>query len=122
MRICDHGGLDLYFGLRIDARVVGYGILRGWDEGYSTPSLGIYLLPELRGTGAARLLMQHLHVASQLSGASNIRLKVYPENVPALGLYRAMGYSFDESLSADGQLLGTIKIGVATSEQDPDSD
>lgn len=110
VRICHYQGLDRYFGLSVDGKLLGYGMLRGWDEGFADPALGIYLLPELRRTGAGKLLMQHLHLASHLSGASRIRLKVYPDNASALRLYQAMGYRFDNSIDKDGQLLGIINL------------
>jgi ribosomal protein S18 acetylase RimI-like enzyme len=108
-RVCCLKGRDLYHGLRVDADFVGYGMLRGWDEGYSVPSLGIFVASELRGTGVAKLLMLHLHVAAKLSGASEIRLKVYRENEIALKLYRALGYCFLDEVD-QAQLTGTVAI------------
>ena len=40
-RICHYDGGDLYFGLRVYWRFLAYGMLRGWDEGFAVPSLGI---------------------------------------------------------------------------------
>jgi ribosomal protein S18 acetylase RimI-like enzyme len=108
-RVCCLTGRDLYHGLRVDADFVGYCMLRGWDEGYSVPFLGIFVASELRGTGAAKLLMLHLHAAAKLSGASEIRLKVYRENAIALRLYRALGYRFLDEVN-QAQLTGTLAI------------
>jgi hypothetical protein len=36
-RICRYQGKDLYFGLLHDGAMVGYGMLRGWDDGYDVP-------------------------------------------------------------------------------------
>src|SRR5260370_17907272 len=52
-------GQDLYALMTFSGEVLGYGMLRGWDEGYSIPSLGIYISPGHRGTGASRLLMNY---------------------------------------------------------------
>ncbi|PDT64981.1 GNAT family N-acetyltransferase [Bradyrhizobium ottawaense] len=108
-RICSYHGNDRYVVLRVDDRFLAYGLLRGWDEGYAAPSLGIFVAPELRRRGASRLLMEHLHLVARLSGATQIRLKVYPDNISALKLYLSLGYRFSELLEA-GQLVGTLEL------------
>ena len=103
---CDYKGDDLYYVL-IEAeggRVLGYGMLRGWDEGYAFPSLGIAIHPEAQGVGLGRLLMQFLHVAAKRRSAQKIRLKVYSDNQCAVNLYQQLGYYFDDE--EDGQLVG----------------
>jgi ribosomal protein S18 acetylase RimI-like enzyme len=109
-RICRHAGKDLYFGMLRDGAFVGYGMLRGWNEGFRVPSLGIYIAPEMRGTGAARILMQHLHESAKLAGATRIRLQVHADNLAARQLYLSLGYRFDDAPQADGQLLGFFDI------------
>jgi ribosomal-protein-alanine N-acetyltransferase len=86
---------DVYV-LAIDSNVeaLAYGMLRGWDEGFEIPSLGIALCRAARGTGISKLLMQHLHVCARLRGARQIRLSVYPENTAAIRLYQSLGYEF----------------------------
>jgi GNAT superfamily N-acetyltransferase len=109
-RISSYHGLDRYMALRIDHRLFAYGMLRGWDEGFSVPSLGIYVAPELRGSGAARLMMQHLHLTARLSGADRIRLKVHADNLPAYKLYLSLGYHFPEPADHIGQLIGVLEL------------
>ena len=108
-RICNYVGNDKYVGLRCDGDFFGYGMLRGWDEGFTVPSLGIYIAPELRGTGAARLLMQYLHLIARLSGATHVRLKVYRENATAYRLYESLGYLFTDS-DESTQLVGKLSL------------
>jgi len=103
--IASFQGRDLYY-LAIANGVIGYGMLRGWDEGYEVPSLGIVVDPAWRGRGIARLLMQFLHGAARIRGCERIRLKVYPENVRAKALYESLGYRFGEV--TDGQLIGSL--------------
>lgn len=111
IRVCSGAGRDLYSGLWIDGKLSGYGMLRGWDEGFDTPSLGIWISARLRGTGAAKAMMSFLHLAASLSGAVRIRLKVYSDNEKAIALYRSFGYRFSEVLEPDGQLLGVLDLG-----------
>jgi Acetyltransferases len=109
-RICNYAGQDRYAALKVNDRLLGYGMLRGWDEGYSVPSLGIYVASELRGSGAARLIMEYLHLSARLSGAKQIRLKVYPDNVAAHKLYISLGYRFSDSTGPQDQLIGILDL------------
>jgi ribosomal protein S18 acetylase RimI-like enzyme len=84
--------------------VVGYGMLRGWTEGYETPSLGIAVHPDHRGRGIARQLMDHLHAVAAARGAARVRLKVYRKNLAAVRLYDSLGYEFEPF--SETELLG----------------
>lgn len=72
--------------------IIGYGMLRGWSEGYEIPSLGILIDINHRGKGFSTLLMNHLHKIAKERNASKIRLTVYKENKNAISLYKKMGY------------------------------
>lgn len=99
---------DLYrFGF-MDGIAVAYGLLRGWDEGFNVPSLGVAVHPSRRGRGLARRMMHHLHAAARDRGAAAVRLKVYAHNAAALALYRELGYSFSD-LDAH-ELLGRLSL------------
>lgn len=102
-------GKDLYFILFEDSEVLGYGMLRGWDEGYEIPSLGIVIHPDAQGQGKGRLLMNTLRAAAQQRGAKKIRLRVYPENLSAVNLYRSLGYDFVQEKSGP-YLVGFLDL------------
>jgi [ribosomal protein S18]-alanine N-acetyltransferase len=85
---------DLYYVLTEGSEVVGYGMLRGWDQGYAIPSLGIAIHPGLRGNGLGRMFMHFLAAAARGRGAEKIRLRVMAENGRALKLYESLGYMF----------------------------
>ncbi len=106
---CGYVGKDLYYALVDSSCIIGYGMLRGWDEGYQVPSLGIVIHPKHQGKGLGKLLMSFLHAAAKQYGANNIILKVYPENTSALKLYEFLGYSF-ERIDGQRQLSGRICI------------
>jgi [ribosomal protein S18]-alanine N-acetyltransferase len=96
-----YSGKDLYYVLIDGSEILGYGMLRGWDEGYVVPSLGIVVHPDAQGKGLGRLLMNFLRVAAERKKAEKIRLRVALENEKATKLYRALGYEFAfESASA----------------------
>jgi [ribosomal protein S18]-alanine N-acetyltransferase len=101
-------GLDFYCVLAQDTKVVGYGMLRGWDDCYQVPSLGIVIDPSVQGRGYGRLLMEFLHTTARQRGASRIRLKVYPDNLKAVRLYRSLGYEFQGP--ENDQLIGILNL------------
>lgn len=102
--IANSEGKDIYLGLFEDCNLIGYGMLRGWDEGYEIPSLGIYISPPARGKGLSKFFMKALHNLAYSKGARKVRLKVYRVNAAALHLYQSMGYKFDAL--EQGQLVG----------------
>ncbi len=107
-RLCAYQGRDLYYAAVAGDAVLAYGMLRGWDEGYETPSLGVAVHPDARGLGLARAFMGFLQVAAAYQGARHVRLKVYPDNTAARRLYESLGYRLEST--ADGQLLGVLDL------------
>jgi [ribosomal protein S18]-alanine N-acetyltransferase len=111
-RLCSYPGRDLYYVAAHADAVLAYGLLRGWEEGYEVPSLGIAVHPDARGLGLARAFMLFLHSAALMKGACRVRLKVYPDNAPARRLYESLGYHLEPA--ADGQLLGVLQLKKGT--------
>jgi len=99
-----YAGKDYYSILTDGSEIIGYGMLRGWDEGCEVPSLGIAIHPDYRSKGMGLLLMQHLHKYAKAKKSPRIMLKVYPTNIAALRLYKKLGYQFDTE--QQGQLVG----------------
>lgn len=113
--ICRHqhvdGGRDEYHVMvdpDVRGRVVGYGMLRGWAEGFVVPSLGIAVHPDHRGRGIARRLMTHLHDVAAERGADRVRLRVYRDNLPAVRLYASLGYELQPHSATE--LLGFLTL------------
>ena len=94
-RLVGYAGKDLYYVAVEGPSVLGYGLLRGWDEGYAIPSLGIAIDPKSRGYGLGVSFMEFLHAAAVRRGAQRMRLKVNTDNSKAIDLYKRLGYSFD---------------------------
>lgn len=107
-RVAGYTGKDLYYVAIDETQVLAYGMLRGWDEGYEIPSLGIALHPSARGTGLAVAFMRFLHSAARRKGAQKIRLKVYSDNVKAVRLYENLNYVFGTEKT--GQLIGIVDL------------
>lgn len=100
---------DVYTVGLADNYAVAYGILRGWDAGFSIPSLGVAVSPDVRGFGLCRLMMEYLHACARLRGCQSIRLKVYPHNHRAKDFYTKLGYAWKSDLEA-GQLIGILDL------------
>jgi|GEM_PF-356352 len=92
-------GRDEYWLALSGEELLAYGMLRGWNEGYDVPSLGLAVAPARRGQGIARKMMQHLHRRAIQRGASRIRLKVDQRNSSAKRLYDSLGYRFEKHSS-----------------------
>ena len=108
VELCGYVGKDLYLVAVCADEVLVYGLLRGWDEGYAIPSLGIAVHPTARGTGLGMAFMRYLHAAAANRGAKSIRLKVYAHNARAKSLYEKLGYI--PAGETDGQVLYTLTL------------
>jgi ribosomal protein S18 acetylase RimI-like enzyme len=113
----ERSGLDRYYLTLYQGRIAGYSLLRGWDEGYETPSFGGCTHPELRGAGLGQWLLAHAVAESRAAGARKLRLTVYKENPRALHIYRKFGFIFSDKnehecvglLDLDSAALGNIR-------------
>ena len=108
MKRANYQGRDLYYALADGMTMIGYGMLRGWDEGYEIPSLGLALDSSVRGHGYGRMFMHFLHAAALRRGAKRIRLKVHRENVRGIDLYKSLGYEFGQQEGS--QLIGYLQL------------
>ena len=104
--LATHSGLDLYYLLIERDKILGYGLLRGWDEGFEVPSLGIAIHPSTGGRGLGESLMLFLHSEARKRGSKKIRLRVRVKNRVAIKLYRKMGYILKNEGSKDEYLIG----------------
>ena len=74
------------------SKIVAYGLV--WcHKGTRLARLySLAVLPEMRGTGLAKALMQHLESAAAARGRLTMRLEVAKPNESAIALYRRCGY------------------------------
>jgi len=94
-RVIDSSISDLYYVVVFNKTVIGYGMLRGMDEGYNVPSLGIGVDKAVYGTGVSTTLMDFLESTSRLSGYKKMRLRVFKENLRAYNFYIKLGYKYE---------------------------
>lgn len=101
-------GDDLYVVFVEGDDVRAYGLLRGWNEGYDVPSLGIAVHPDARATGLGRLVMEYLEAMARHRGAPSIRLRVHKDNARVIDMYERRGYAMQPD-AGDARLLVGIK-------------
>jgi ribosomal-protein-alanine N-acetyltransferase len=92
-RIAALQGCDVYLIGRLDGLAVSYGMLRGWDDGFDIPSLGVAVRNDILRRGFGRATMLRLHEIARERGSARVRLRVHPDNLPAAAMYRALGYT-----------------------------
>jgi GNAT superfamily N-acetyltransferase len=107
--ICAAQTCDLYFLMQSEHKPLAYGMLRGWEEGFAIPSLGIAVHPHVRGQGFGRVMLDFLHGAARFKGARQVRLTVEPDNRLARALYEKVGYRF-------GVVANQENVGILTLE------
>ena len=111
-RIAERTGIrrDAYFGAFQAGRLVGYGMLRGWDEGYEIPSFGVAVRIQARGMGIGRRLLRHAISIARRRRAPSVMLKVHPANANARVLYETEGFIFDPAPLEGGQIKGLLTL------------
>ncbi|MDP4267531.1 MAG: GNAT family N-acetyltransferase [Bacteroidota bacterium] len=96
---------DFYCLLTLNNIVIGYGMLRGMDEGYKIPSLGILVDNDYRSKGLGNLLINYLHVWCKINDYSKVRIKVYKHNKNAVNFYLKSGYTLVDG--NENEYIGT---------------
>ena len=107
-RISRYRGKDLYAVVEAGGQFVAYGMLRGWDEGFEVPSLGIAVRVDRQRNGHGRTLMAWLAKEARRRHASRIRLRVHADNAPARRLYESLGYEY--AGNERGELLMLLSL------------
>lgn len=83
---------DKFFGLFVDDSLIGFYMLRGFDEGYDIPSYGVWISKEYSAKGLSKLTLQHAVSICKINGIKKLLLKVHPENKIAKMIYENFGF------------------------------
>lgn len=108
--IADYTGKDNYDFAFSDGKIAGMGMLRGWDEGYEIPSLGLFVSPNFQGFGVGKAIMNHLTSLAMSRSCDRIRLTVDTVNERAVNLYKAQNYEIDAAQSDRDRLVMYRKL------------
>lgn len=94
--LSSYGGKDFYIMATYDGLPAAYCCLRGFDDGYEVPSLGIYVSASMRGKGLGRHMMNFCHRFLRLHRIKKVMLKSYKDNHRANSLYESLGYKLED--------------------------
>jgi ribosomal protein S18 acetylase RimI-like enzyme len=109
-KIATYDGADFYGAAFYGEKIVSYGMLRGWDEMFVVPRLGLAVHPEWQGRGIGRQTMNYLHHEARLRRAPSVRLSVDPANHSAIQLYRSFGYQL--TAESPELIVGTLPFAL----------
>lgn len=98
-----------YLGLNQD-EMIGFSMLRGWDEGFSVPSFGIFIDHRCHGKGYGKELLDLTIDAARELGCSQIRLSVFASNPAARKIYRSRGFTERENIPVEHKGVMDEKI------------
>lgn len=91
-KICQDFHKDKYLLAIEGSDVVGFSMLRGWDEGFDVPSFGMFVDYERQGKGLGRIILDLTLEYAKKLGCSKVRLSVYESNKNAYDLYKHFGF------------------------------
>ncbi len=105
---------DFYVGVfDKNSEMIGFGMLRGWDEGYIVPSLGILVDEEMRGRGIGSRLVEYLVDVAKENGSKSVRLSVYGDNIQAINIYHRCGFEVtSKKKNVSGRIMWILSRNV----------
>ncbi len=86
-RLLSERDRDMWMGFYWQKELVGFFMLRGWDEGYEAPAYGVLIAEPFSGYGLTTLSLTMAKTICRLRGAPRIMLKVHPGNFSAKSLF-----------------------------------
>jgi len=83
---------DRFYLGKVNNQIVGFSMLRGWDEGFTVPSFGIFIDHRKHGLGFGKNLLDLTIEEAERLQCPKIRLSVFASNQPAFKLYLSRGF------------------------------
>jgi RimJ/RimL family protein N-acetyltransferase len=103
-------GQDVFMGLFWRNGIVGFFMLRGWNEGYEVPAFGILIDEQYRGYGLEMAALDTAKVICRLRNVSRLMIKMHPDNISAKGVARKTGFVQTGVEAASGNLIYHYEI------------
>jgi [ribosomal protein S18]-alanine N-acetyltransferase len=101
LKICQASHQDLYYVTIWKGQIVGFLMLRGWEDGFEIPSLGVLVDHRTHGKGFGRKMTRFAISKANDKGCPAIRLSVYVSNFRALALYSSLDFREIERKTVD---------------------
>lgn len=96
---------DVLMGLFWQEQMVGFFMLRGWDNGYDVPAFGILIDEKYKGYGLEMLSLETAKIICRLRGALRMMIKMHPDNISAKGVARKTGFVLSGVEEKSGNLI-----------------
>ena len=104
-RILDNLKKDSFWGIFVVDKLVGFYMLRGFDEGYDIPSYGVWISKEYSNKGLSKFTLQHASSYCKINQIKKIMLKVHPGNTAAKTTYENFGFHQEGFDSKNNNLI-----------------
>lgn len=98
-------GRDVFTGLFWDEQIIGFFMLRGWNEGYEVPAFGILIDEQYRGYGLEMAALDTAKVICRLRNVSRLMIKMHPDNISAKAVARKTGFVQTGTEAESGNLI-----------------
>ncbi len=104
---------DVFEGLYHGDRLIGLMMLRGWNEGYEVPTLGVMIDEQHRNYGLMTLTVEVAKVICRMRKVRRIMYKAHPDNVPAKSATR-LGFTQTGVDNSTGYLIFHMNLDTQT--------
>jgi len=108
--ICKPNHKDKYYFYTEELSILGFSMLRGWEEGFDIPSFGVFVDKDWQGKGIGNKITRETIEECLKLGCDKVRLSVYLSNKPAYSLYKKFGFYEVEKFSIIQNGRSEIKI------------
>jgi RimJ/RimL family protein N-acetyltransferase len=92
LSLLEEGRKDRFYGGFVGEAWAAFAMLRGWDEGFDVPSLGILVDRRWRGRGLGGRITDLAIDEARTLGCRRVRLSVFASNQVALRIYVRKGF------------------------------
>jgi RimJ/RimL family protein N-acetyltransferase len=96
---------DQYYGIFSDNNLIGFYMLRGFDEGFDIPSYGVWIAKDFSSKGISKLTLQHAISVCKVNNIKKLILKVHPDNIIAKNIYEKFGFIYQGVDNRIGHLI-----------------
>ena len=96
---------DMFYGVYVENKIIGFYMLRGWDAGYDVPSYGVWIAENFSSKGISKLTLNHAISVCRINSIKRLMLKVHPDNLVAKRIYENFGFVYEGIDERIGHLI-----------------
>ena len=96
---------DMFYGIYVEKKLIGFYMLRGWDAGFEVPSYGVWIAENFSSKGLSKLTLHHAISICRINQVKKLMLKVHPDNIIAKKIYEDFGFANDGIDERIGHLI-----------------